>query len=194
MCLPALSLSLPPARLANTSPTGGSVRRTTSAATTRSAAGRWNARCARKGRNRTKGGRSACRPRRRTRWGGAKREIDLPLDLADYLPTHPNVVVESGDGRTQRGFFPSNSNLAIANGLLWVATLDTPFIGPVAIYVSSVVREDPVEGECTFTDVSKQRHDTVEERTVNTVNTRDPWHRYHVVERNSIAWANEVLR
>ena len=123
-----------------------------------------------------------------------ERNLDLPVELGEYLPTHPNVVVESGDAREQRGFFPRSPNLAIVNGLIYVASLDNPFIAPIVIYVSSVVREDPDEGECTFTDVSKQRHDTVKDRMLNTVNTKDPWHRYHVVVRNSIAWGNEVLK
>ena len=128
-----------------------------------------------------------------------KRKLeDTPL--AVVLLRHPNVLVQDKDGsETQRGFFPQNESLAVFYAQLYLAmkaaSVIHPFApDPVVIYVPSKVEEDPIQGKCRYTEVEKQRYKEVEDRMLRSVNTRPPWHEYHAIKRNSIDWADEVLK
>ena len=116
------------------------------------------------------------------------------MPLATFLPVHPNVLVlgQQGSG-TQRGFFPTNETLAAHYAGIYVASRSQPW-GAIEIYVPSKVEEDPNQGECEYTDVESTRHDEVRDRMLSSVHTNDPWHEYHAIVRNSIDWADEVLR
>ncbi len=119
------------------------------------------------------------------------RDLDVNRAVRFLLPQHPNVVVDNGTSRTQRGFFPADQARADAEAMRYATRLG--FTTPV--FVPSVVREDPVEGVCTYeSNVTATRYDTVEERMLRTVNTRPPWHEYHAFVRNSRDWATQVLQ
>lgn len=135
-----------------------------------------------------------------------ERALDIPL--AEYLPipTHPNVLVENlalANSEIQRGFFPVNEDLAVDFAKIYVATIGAPG-GPIVVYVDSKVERDADQGICEYEGevlyegenpvVESPRHDTVKKRMLTTVHTRDPWHQYHALVRNSIKWADEVLR
>lgn len=135
-----------------------------------------------------------------------ERALDFPW--AEYLPipTHPNVLVRNqaaAGSEIQRGFFPVNEGLAVDFAKIYVATLGAPG-GPIVVYVDSKVERDADQGICEYEGevlyegenpvVESPRHDTVKKRMLTTVHTRDPWHQYHAFVRNSIKWADEVLR
>lgn len=106
-----------------------------------------------------------------------------------FLPRHPNVAVQTAGTIVQRGFFPVDLEAAGRHAKAYLFDPRLP-----VIYVPSVVEEDSLQGNCNFVNVTQDRHETVKDRMLRTVNTNPPWDRYRGIKRNSIDWANEVLK
>ena len=125
-----------------------------------------------------------------------ERNLDITREkLAEFLPTHPNVVVQTAGTVIQRGFFPKDEDAASRHAKTYLKQKAVlPWGDPEPIYVPSVVQEDSLQGTCPYKNVSKERYDTVKDRMLNSVSTNPPdWHQYHAIVNNSIDWANKVL-
>ena len=124
-----------------------------------------------------------------------ERRLDIAV-VGWILPRHPNVLAEAASTEIQRGFFPTDEEAAEEHAKAYIRAKMNPLTpDPEPVFVPSVVREDSDQGTCEYEeDVTSSRYETVKDRMLNSVNTRDPWHEYHAIVRNSIMWADEVLQ